>query len=376
MNNSLAPTYQKLIGRMWVLWYSVSNSYSIVDTDFKFLIDSYLKACSKIEFNSILSKEEPNVDIDQITNTIEQYLNNCNIPKVKDVIRTSTFNGKKQTITILYRINNKIVQINYDSELVQKTIHPAIAHYSIKETQLTDIIYDIYLEDDYLFLFEDQQLITSAPKREYHKIQGKFTMLLLCAIHDKVEDDWISTFHGSTLTDGNSSILFAGNSGKGKSTLCALLTTKGFHLLADDVSPMLYKNQDFYFNPAAISIKEGAFKILEKDIQGFDNLPIVKFNKAKGYLKYLPCEHPNKLHYPCFATILVNYKANTTTAVRKVTVKEMLETLIPDSWISPNPDYAKAFLNWLENIEILELTYSDIDSAVQEISNLFKSQYK
>ena len=95
-------------------------------------------------------------------------------------------------------------------------------------------------------------------------MQGKFIMQLLCTIHDKEEKDWISTFHGSTITDGNSSILFVGESGKGKSTLCALLTANGFDLLADDVSPLLSHNKCIYHNPSAISIKEGAINVLQQ----------------------------------------------------------------------------------------------------------------
>ncbi|NRD21349.1 hypothetical protein HNV08_14925 [Winogradskyella eckloniae] len=376
MNNSLSPTYQKLIGRFWVLWYSASNSYSIVDTDFKYLIDTYLNSDSPLEFNTVLQNEDPDANGNLIAARIQDYLESCNVDVLLDNVNQIPFNSAFQNLSYTYKIGHKVIVVNYDSELVQKTVHPAIAHYITSEQEPIDSTFDIYLDNDQLFLFKDQTLLTSAPKLEYHKIQGKFIMHLLCEIHQKTESDWIGTFHGSTITDGHSAILCIGESGKGKSTLCALLTAKGFTLLADDVSPMDGVTHHIHYNPAAISIKEGAFKILERDIPNFEALPLVNFNKAKGTLKYLPCTPPEQSHYPCFAALLVNYKANAETSLERVSVKRMLETLIPDSWLSPNPAYAKAFLNWLAQIEIYEITYSNIDLAAHAISKLFKSQLK
>lgn len=373
MNNSLAPTYEKSIGGLWILWYSISNSYSVIDANFKFLIDSYLDVTSKAEFRALILDEDKNANYSEIENTISSYLSNCNIPTTHAEVDLTSFDSSHRNLSRYYSINGKVIQVNYDSELVLKTVHPSIAHCSISTYKSVDTTFDIYLKNDSLFLFKDESLITSAPKLEYHKIQGKFIMHILCTIHDKPESDWIGTFHGSTITDGNSSILIVGASGKGKSTLCALLTANGFNLLADDVSPMLSKNKNIYFNPGAISIKKGAFKILEPIINSFKDLPPINFNKSKGTLKYLPCAIPEKLHYACHAVILVNYRDKSDTIIEQVSVKKMLETLIPDSWLSPNPYHAKQFIDWLGRIKIYELTYSDIKEVANEISILFKS---
>ncbi len=52
----------------------------------------------------------------------------------------------------------------------------------------------------FLFLYKDGQLRSCVPKSDYHFIQGKFTVQLLCIMHGKEEGDLIGTFHGSTLT--------------------------------------------------------------------------------------------------------------------------------------------------------------------------------
>ena len=376
MNNSLAPTYKTLFGEYWVLWYAVSNSYSIVDCSFKTLLDYYLQSDTLDAFKAKVIIDDPVSNPDAIAETICNYLDDCNKSSspLKDnplVIDTSNRRILKQ-----YVIKGKTIKIYFDSELVLKTIHPSLAHLEIEPIASAQTTFDIYLKNGKLHLFKDEHLISCVPKRDYHLMQGKFIMHLLCTIHTKEEDDWVGTFHGSTITDGNASILFVGESGKGKSTLCALLTANGFSLLADDVSPMLSKNKNIYHNPCALSLKEGAFDVLQPLINNFEGLPIVKFNKTKGLIKYLPCPSPKKNYYPCHAIILVNYKNKAETILESVSIKSLLETLIPDSWLSPNPLHAKHFLDWLETLEIYKLTYSNTKSVTLEISELFKHHNK
>lgn len=365
-----------MYGEYWVLWYAASNSYSIIDSSFKTLLDFYLKSDTVDAFKAKVSVDNPVSNPYTIAETICNYLEDCNKspspPKVKPIV----IDTSNRRILRQYVILGKTIQIYFDSELVLKTIHPTLAHLSTGPIEFVHTAFDIYLKDEQLYLFKDEQLISCVPKKEYHLIQGKFIMQLLCAIHEKEEADWIGTFHGSTITNGESSILFVGESGKGKSTLCALLCANGFDLLADDVSPMLSKDKNIYHNPSAISIKEGAFNVLQPLVNNFDNLPIVKFNKTKGPLKYMPCNDPVKNHYPCHAIILVNYKSMSETILESVSIKTLLETLIPESWLSPNPLHAKQFLDWLETVDIYKLTYSNTQSVTLEITELFQQLNK
>ncbi|EDP71445.1 hypothetical protein FBALC1_03137 [Flavobacteriales bacterium ALC-1] len=371
MNNSLAPTYKKQIGEHCVLWYSKSNSYSVVESLFKRFLDYYLQSETIEDFKAKIASSIDDTGSETIPETIRDYLNNCNIPITTPVDKQIAIDASNRNILKQYSIKGKLIQIYYDSELVLKTVHPSLAHLTTDTTDYAQTTFDIYLKNEQLYLYKDEELITCVPKKDYHLLQGKFIMQLLCTIHNKEENDWIGTFHGSTLTDGNSSILFVGESGKGKSTLCALLAASGFNLLADDVSPMLSKNKSIYYNPSAISIKEGAFNVLQPHINNFDALPKIQFNKAKGFIKYLPCDNPEKDYYPCNAIILVNYKSNAETILENISIKTLLETLIPDSWLSPDPLHAKQFLDWIGRLNIYKLTYSDTKKVTQKISELF-----
>lgn len=376
MNSELAPKYQRLFGGYWVLWYSKSNNYSIVEPDFKTLLDYYFQSNSVNEFADKIILDDAISDSDTIVKNLESYLRNCNTTNTQPSCSTTKFKTSHRKIVNQYLVNEKRIQINYDSDLVKKTIHPSLAHLEVAQKNDSHVMFDIYIDNNQLCLFKNKQLLTTVPKHDYHLVQGKFIMHLLCVIHDCEESDWLGTFHGSTISDGENSILFVGKSGKGKSTLCALLAANGFELLADDVSPMLSKNRHIYYNPSAISIKEGAFTKLQSEIENFEELPITLFNKSKGQLKYIPSSYPQKDNYPCKAIIMVNYKKGSKTILEQTSIKALLETLIPDSWLSHNLTHAKQFLDWLNNINIYQLTYSNTESVINELSVLFKGLKK
>ena len=375
MNTTLAPTCSKLIGEYWVLWYNTSNSYSVVDQEFKTVLDCYFNSDSIADFKLAASLAISRDNIITLIERVETYLNSCNILPKKDEFASVTLDTSHDSITRFYTVNEIHIEINFGSQPIVNLIHPALEHLCIKASTTVTTRFDIYQKDDILYLYQDKLLITAVPKKDYHLLQGKFVMQLLCTIHQKEEDDWIGTFHGSTLTDKHSSIMFVGASGKGKSTLCALLCANGFNLLADDVSPMLSKNTHIYHNPSAISIKAGANATLRKLIPNFDRLPSITVNKNKGPITYVPCEYPKAPHYPCHSIVLVNYQKNAETHLEKASIKTLLETLIPDSWISSSPTHAKQLLDWLDTVNIYELTYSDTESVTNKVSQLF-NQYR
>lgn len=373
MKNSFAPTYQKSFKNYWVLWYNISNTYSVVDSVFKNLLDTYFLSENEVAFCNTIREQDETIFCNDLLNTINEYLKNCNTQKTEDSFQLAEVDTSKRLINKQYEIYGKAIAINYDSELVMKVIHPSLAYLETDSNTASKVCFDIYLKDEFLHLFKEDILIIKVHKLDYHLLQGKFIMELLCTLHNKSESDWIGTFHGSTISDGNSCIMFAGLSGKGKSTLTAILAANGLELVADDVSPLLFKDQKIYNNPAAISIKKGAFPVLKSLIKNFEDYKTVMFNKSKGFIKYVPFPKHKKKAYPCKAIILVNFKAEEETALQPINVNEVLEALIPDSWLLHNSKYAEVCLNWLATLQFYQLTYSDNDEAVATVSQLFKT---
>ena len=86
----------------------------------------------------------------------------------------------------------------------------------------------------------------------------------------------------------------------------------------------------------------------------------------------MPCTKPKQDHYPCHAIVLVNYVSESETIIEPISIKHILETIIEDSWLSPNPKHAQQFLDWLQKVKLYQVTYSDTKSVSSEISALFK----
>ena len=376
MYSHLAPTYQRLFGEQWVLWFASSNRYSVVDLSFKGCLDAYLASDTPDGFDSEITSHINNSSAKDLAATLYNYLNQCHSTTQTVEETAIDLDTSKRCITKYYHFNGVDFKIHFDCELVVKTIHPSIAYLEIDQfaQAKAPTVFDIYLKDDLLQLFKDGSLVKKVPKRDYHLIQGKFIMELLCSLTQTKESDWIAALHGSTVADGNAAIMLIGESGKGKSTLTALLAASGFQMVADDVSPLHYKTRHIYNNPAAISIKAGAFSVLEAYIANLDGIAPVVFNIRKGPIKYVPFPRPSKPHYPCNTIVLVDYKTDAKAQLEKIDIATVLETLIPDSWIAPDKPKAKAFLDWLERVSTYRLTYSKTADAITQISELFQNQ--
>jgi hypothetical protein len=375
LNLLRAPTFQRTIGKFCVLWFEVSNCYSVIDFKFKSLLDLYLSTGNLETFKHLVSlKLRDNfTDSSSITKIVEDYLVNCNTYNEDKVNNTAAFDGSKRVFSKSYKFKSLKFNLHFNTNKVLQMIHPAIAHLEIDYNSHIKTYFDIFLDTKNLCLFKNKVPIITVPKRDYHLIQGKFIVQLLNAIYKKEEQDWIATLHGCTIAKGENAILLIGATGKGKSTLSTILASHGFELVADDVSALSYRDLSIYNNPFAISVKSGAFSVLKPMVSNFDALPLISFNQNKGALKYIPFQPSKSSNYPCKAILLVNFDNNAASQLKEASVSEVLETLIPDSWLSPNPEHARAFLDWLTNVSFYKLNYSNNSFALKQINNIFET---
>ena len=93
-------------------------------------------------------------------------------------------------------------------------------------------------------------------------------------------------------------------------------------------------------------------------------------------IKYIPPTTPfsdSKKKFSSNKIVLIKYDENTTTTLKKSTPELVLQTLIPDSWISPIPENALLFMNWVQKLSFYELTYSDTPLAIKKFESLFNT---
>ncbi|OUS03493.1 hypothetical protein A9Q86_00850 [Flavobacteriales bacterium 33_180_T64] len=377
MKTDLAPDYSHILDETIVLWFKKSNRYVLVSEDLYTLINLFLNLESKPSFINTI-KEALGIEdhkCEAIYNEISNFLEDANTVVTKDTTKVSLLKIPITDIQKLYRINDKIIKLHFESSLIESLIHPQIAHHQIENTIHCDIAFDIFKTDDDLHLFKNKNHVGTYKSKTFHLLQGRFALELANAIHNTKIENWIATFHASTVTNEKEAIMIIGDSGNGKSTLSTLLMASGLDLLADDFTP-LYNDLNLYRYPAAISVKKGAFKVLESHIDNFETLEVYENGPKKVNLKYVPPVYSSenlKPDFPCKKIVYVKFNRDQKSELKEVSAEKILETLIPDSWISPNEDHALQFLNWLKDIRCYELNYSDNDFAISRFNTLFNS---
>jgi hypothetical protein len=256
---------------------------------------------------------------------------------------------------------------------VQQFIHPQFSYLEVKQPKgKPDCVFHINSINNQLHLFNNESLLGSYNNADYHLLQGKFAIELICKLTLTTESDWLATFHASAISNKSEAIMLIGESGSGKSTLSTLLMNHGFDLLSDDFTPMLAKSHHIHPYPSAISIKKNAFPLVDSLSKSLEYKTFKSPNNQKGLLRYVTPNNVSKKSLPCSKIILVNYERDSEVSLDTLHIREALNVLIPDSWISPKLEHVKSFMNWLEGCNFYKLTYSDTNSAISMFETLLQ----
>lgn len=358
-----------------MLWHKASNNYSIVSLEFSELLECYLKANDSLDFLQTLNKEY-RFDAETalvLEHQITKQLEAANSGAYNSNVNAATYSIPHLIVTNNYSAFGRTFQIKADDAALLHYVHPALAHLETDETDTAKPVFFIKEESNHLHLFLNGEHCGSFQKKDYHLLQGRFVMLLLGILHHEEDANWLASFHASTIAKNGKAVMLAGASGKGKSTLTALLAFNGFEFVADDVTGMLHDSMEVFSYPAAISVKAGAFETLKTSIPQLEKLPLAS-KHPKGAVKFLPVPNQQSSHYPCHQVVLVHYSKDPIAArLEPIETVKALELLIPDTWISPKPAHAKTFLDWLPLLQTYELHYHHNTDAIEIMESLFKS---
>ena len=361
-----------------LLWFEISNRYVVTSKINSELIKQYMNPDeSRDSFVDIISDDYglTSEKANALYHDIANFLKDANIDNVSHENSNKIADAPTSYITEFYKFNNTIVNIHFESEIIKSLIHPQIEHHSITTRTDYDVLFDVFRLNDDLYLKKNGVSVGSFHVNSFHFLQGKFALELTNAIHDAKIDDWIATFHASTISNGKESIMIIGDSGNGKSTLSVLLMAHGFDILCDDFTPLYEHNLELYRYPAATSIKKGAFEALQPYLDGIESLKTHTSGPKKVNIKYVPPisnYESQAASYPCTKIVYVKYSSSKKDSLNLVSSEQILETLIPDSWISPKESHALKFINWFKNIKCYQLNYHNNDFAILKFKDLFE----
>ncbi|WP_323786929.1 hypothetical protein [Psychroserpens sp.] len=361
-----------------LLWFEKSNRYVVTSKVNSNLIKLYMNPdesrdsfVDNLSTNFQLNPIQANTLYDDISG----FLKDANIEREEDVISNKVSTVPDSYIEHCYKFSDSIVCIRYDSEILKGLVHPQMNHHSIENTSNYDVLFNVFKLNDDLHLLKNGVHIGSYKTDLFHFLQGKFALELTNTIHKKDINNWVATFHASTISNGKESIMIIGDSGNGKSTLSVLLMAHGYDILCDDFTPLYEDNLELYRYPAATSIKKGAFDALKPYLKGIDLLKTHTNGPKKVNIKYVPpviSYESLPASFECHKIVYVKYDASKKDHLSFVSPEKILETLIPDSWISPEESHALKFINWFKNVKCYELNYNNNDFAISKFKDLFE----
>ena len=261
-------------------------------------------------------------------------------------------------------IGQHTVSVYYGSKKLQTLFEAPYAYLKNNHTKSNKELI-ILGKDNKLSLFSGKKLVYTTPKDEFFVLQAQFANQLTEFYHSIDKPRWLCAFHGCAVHKNNKTFLLLGDSGAGKSTLSSLLSLSDYRFIADDLVLM---DHDFiiYDNPAAVSVKENAWPVIESYHRQFNALKTSEKTKGQTKIKFLPLHvlQDNTIQsFNVDALVWVHYSKDQTNRLSPLGKQQSFSLLIPDTWINPELASAKAFAHWAVNIKTYHLGYSDFKTA-------------
>ncbi|WP_201352044.1 hypothetical protein [Hydrogenimonas urashimensis] len=184
---------------------------------------------------------------------------------------------------------------------------------------------------------------------------------------------YLIALHAGAVEREGRVIVMPATAESGKTTLIATLVARGFSLFSDEVAALDYEGcvQPL---PFCMNIKEGSWKVLEKEYPELGGRDVHKRFDGQS-IRFLPPKNmhagPRKASHLLFPT----YRPGAKTALRPLSAKEALARIKEASYqVQYNMDERK-FEKILANLVALpkyELMFSDRDEAVRAIDEMIR----
>ena len=354
-----------------IIWFEKSNKYILVNDLSNNLILNSIDSNKFPIKKSLLDQNDINTEkLNLLNNDIKKLLKECN----RRIDKKKTEESKQVELKLShyskFKFNNKVAKVEYSNENLRNLIDPKFIH--LKTHDKEDISFKIVERNKKIYLYKNEECLGYWGTLEMHEFQGKISMELTSFFHSKNDSDWTAVFHGSTLSKKNDCLMLTGESGKGKSSLSAILMANNYSLIADDFSPMNVKGIHFNF-PSAISIKEGFYSVANDLFESFKDLNEFYISDIKGNVKYLPSNKGNKLVLCCKCNIIidVSFGMDLKNELKVINKGNALEKILPDAWISNDKNHVKSFINWVKSSTFYKLSYNNMNIVEKMINKVF-----
>jgi hypothetical protein len=362
-----------------VLWFPESNKYLVAQPPMDQIIELIHEGVENevivARCNEVLeaANEEAGIIISELRTYLDVNMDDHEL-KAKIKSENVAFSPESRVAVKFYRLNDTVFKVEYETKEAERLNHPKFAQFEIQAAQHFSHHFRVFHSGGWITLWVDGDVKGSWKENEGHFVGGIFSMHIIQKIYKRDEEEWMGVFHAAGVTDGKNSLMFSGESGSGKSTLSALLLANGLDVLADDFLPVDIEGMVCRF-PSAISIKKQTYDLLSPIFPELNNSPEFYNPAFDKTFRYLPAQKTELFCAPCKALILVKYKENSGFSLTEMSKTEAFTLLIPDSWISPEPENVRRFMDWFTKMPCYSLTYSDNEKMVEEVKQMLSGPW-
>ncbi len=229
-------------------------------------------------------------------------------------------------------------------------------------------VIDLFPDGNEAFVFRDRTCVAAEALEA-----GRFSVLEQMIRIGWPETEWSAFLHAGVAASGESCVVFPAATGSGKSTLSAALAHAGLQLLTDDMAALHGPSGFTAAAPCAVQVRAGSWPVLRSRFSGLDDLPV--FETMGRQVRFLPLatlQPPPAIR--ARALVFTRFSTVSNTESRTVSTWDALRRMEEIGfWITPHPDSAPGFLEWLDAIPKFQLTYSNLDEAVTFLGSMVRA---
>jgi hypothetical protein len=376
---SSIPFLKKKIGHSYLVWFQNSNLYLQFEEPAWFV---FRRTRQRYKTETIArafaarygaSFNESLAFVEEIRMNIQKMNQMEMVPtqnKSATDLNNFTFNPYS---THRYKLGDQIITFSYESLAFEYYIHPLIVHLETAEAAAECPVFELFAyQGSIVFRFNGEVQGNWGPD-ETHLVKGLIFMILINVMYQKTTDDWLMTVHASAITNGKKTILFSAAPGNGKTTMAALLQSKGYQLISDDFVPIDRNMLHAYPFPIAMSVKEGSMDLLASHFPTLAQKPLNVISSEKSVRYLASGYHPDftKNIFPVHDFIFIKYDKSVDFTLEKLDPFKGIRLLLDQSWVAPFRGNAEIFFDRIIHKSFYQLSYSNNEKALEAITNLF-----
>ena len=374
---------KRKIGRSWLVWFQNSNSYLQMEEPAWFVFHKITKRYKTATIAAVFSlrygvtqEEGHNFVTDIRTET--QRLNQPGQSESKFKIDSEVpENHYFPPYSVHhYRLGDRLITFSFETPDLELYLHPLLLHLKTTESNDETTLFELFTFNEQVVFRFNSEVKGAWSYDESHLVKGLIFMFLVNVIYNKTDSDWLMTVHASALTNGKKTILFSAPAGHGKTTIAALLRSKGYRLISDDFVPIEKHSFKAHPFPIAMSVKQGAMELISPLFPELEHKELNYISPEKS-VRYLAPDTNASIFgavFPVHEIVFVRYDNAVAFKFEKLDPVNGVKLLLDQAWVVPSPENAATVFEWITRLSFYQLTYSDNEKGIKAITNLFNHE--